>query len=109
METTDRTVMMFWCDTGIENIWDISHWPDVSMQMVADRLAGKLNEDYNDGFPNMTYIDLRARFNTDRNYKCYGMVLPVELTDEVIYDNFENNREFFEDLILRKGVKLANL
>ena len=83
----DRILVIMWCDYGIEAICDLTNYEQIQEEKVFATLAG--DELPEDNFPDLTFMKLRARYNTPRNYKIYGVKLPGEYTDDIIEKNWQ--------------------
>lgn len=80
----DRILVLFFDDNGLEQLHDISDFPEKQEEKVFAKLAG---QEYEDGEIDFTYMRLRARYNTPRNYHLIGIKMPGEITDEIIRDS----------------------
>lgn len=83
----DRVLIITYDDLGVEGIFDISDFEQVEEEKVFARLADL--EMPEDNFPDMNALTLRARFNSHRNSKVYGVKLPDLYTDDIIESEWE--------------------
>jgi len=54
----------------------------------------------------INFAQLRARFNTQRNYEIYAINLPQGTTSDDVHSWFEGNAQVMADLVRAKGVPL---
>ena len=102
----DRTLIIMWCDTGLETIHDISAFEEESEAKVFAILAGK--EPPDDSWPNLTAMKLRAMYNTPRNYHIIGIKVPPEFTDERIEQALTPSEtpSLLKNILITRGIHL---
>ena len=88
-----------WDCNGLECIFDISDMEGDAM------IAGLKNEPFKTPF-NISMMMMRARFNSQRSYEIYTFEVEGEISKDDMIEMFEDNPQYFADLIREKGNKL---
>lgn len=88
-----------WDCNGLECLFDITDLEHDAM------IAGLKNESYKIPF-NLSTLMIRARYNSQRSYEIYTFEIDGEMSREEMADLFNENPQYFADLVRQKGVKI---
>ena len=91
--------LAMWDCEGLECMFDITQ---MNHQLLINKLSGKK---FTAPF-DMAMLMLRARANSQRQYEIYSFGVEGELSLEEMKEMFNNNPQYFVDLIREKGVKI---
>lgn len=72
--------LAMWCMSGFESIVDITeHQPEIKdKKKMLHKLKGESFTDVDVVGRTITYMTLRGRFNTDRQYEVYGFMSDID-------------------------------
>jgi hypothetical protein len=99
--TTNAYIFM-WCNEGLENLVPITQYED---QMLIDAVThGKIMPSKIDHI--LSFMTLRARFNSQRVYEIYAMECDEDLGEDDLRQWFDDDPQSIVDLIRERGVKL---
>lgn len=102
---TTNAFLFMWNSYGIESIVPITQYED---QMKLDTwtiLKGeKPSKSPLDDI--LTSMQMRARFNPQRNYEIYAMDCEDGITEEQLFDFWDNDPQSAADLTREKGICL---
>lgn len=94
---SNRTLLVVWDDVGLEAVKDLTEFYDKNnlLTTIADPKSGTRSP----------YINwqLRARYNSHRNYEIYMVAVDPEITTEEFIERFEEDPAMMKDLIKSKG------
>ena len=88
-----------WDCNGLECIFDITDLEGDAM------IAGLKNEPFKTPF-NVSMMMMRARLNSQRSYEIYTFEVEGEISKDDMIEMFEDNPQYFAELIRKKGNKL---
>jgi hypothetical protein len=104
---TTNAYLFMWNSHGIESIVPITQYEDQHKldiwNILQEKPTGK--NPLNDILMSMK---MRARFNTVRNYEIYAMDCEEGITQEDLFDFWDNNPQAAADLTREKGVKILS-
>ena len=94
--------LLFWDIFGLESAVNID-------QIVQRRTEAVLKEEPStdpDLNELISMMEMRARFNPDRQYELYAIGLPAYYTQDEVHDLFAENPQAMVDLVRSRGIKL---
>jgi hypothetical protein len=91
--------LAMWDCNGLECLFDITDLEGDAM------MAGLKNETFRMPF-NLTMLMMRARFNTQRSYEIYIFEVEGTVSKDEMIGMFEDNPQYFAELIREKGNKI---
>jgi hypothetical protein len=94
--------LLFWDIFGLESAVNID-------QIVQRRTEAVLKEEpLTDPDLNelISMMEMRARFNPDRQYELYAIGLPAYYTQDDVHDMFAQDAQAIVDLVRSRGIKL---
>jgi hypothetical protein len=91
--------LAMWDCNGLECLFDISDMEGDAM------IAGLKGETYRQPF-NLYTLMLRARYNSQRSYEIYTFEVEGEVSKDEMFAMFEDNPQYFAELIREKGNKI---
>lgn len=94
--------LLFWDIFGLESAINLD-------QIVQHRTEAVLKDEQPtepDLVALINMLELRARFNPDRQYELYAIGLPAHYTQDEVHDLFEQDAQAMADLVRSRGVKL---
>jgi hypothetical protein len=97
---TDKVFVAVWDDLGLESLLDYTEYRDQNNLLTV--IAG--NKGSRDPIIN---FQLRARYNSHRNYEIYAFSAASEIAEEDIKIMFENDVVTAKALIRSKGTKIG--
>lgn len=89
--------MVVWDDLGLEAVTDLTEYFDQNnlLTTIANPNGGSRDPTVN--------WQLRARYNTHRNYKLYMVAVDPEITVQDFIAYFEQNPDMVKKLVMEKG------
>jgi hypothetical protein len=91
--------LAMWDCNGLECLFDIT-------DLEADAMmAGLKNEKFKMPF-NLSMLMMRARTNSQRSYEIYIFEVEGEVSEDEMIEMFDNNPQYFAELIREKGNKV---
>jgi hypothetical protein len=91
--------LAMWDCNGLECLFDIT-------DLEADAMmSGLKNEPFKIPF-NLSTLMMRARLNTQRSYEIYSFEVEGEVSKDEMIEMFDNNPQYFAELIREKGNKI---
>lgn len=96
---SDHQFVAVWDCYGLEYLEDIT---EIQSSQVWSALQGKPAEVH---LPNLMHLELRARYNSQRNYEIYIFNAVEGITKDDILEMFENDPQSAADTIRRIGHK----
>lgn len=93
----NRVLLVVWDDIGVETVQDLTEFYDSNnlLTVIANPKSGHRNPYFN--------WQLRARFNTHRNYEIYMIAVDSEITTEDFIKYFDEDPAMMKDLVKSKG------
>lgn len=98
MNGNSKFLAMWDCD-GLECLFDIT---DLEAEAM---MSGLKNETFRMPF-NLSTLMLRARYNNQRSYEIYTFEVEGEVSGDEMIKMFEDNPQYFAELIREKGNKI---
>jgi hypothetical protein len=99
--TTNAYIFM-WCNEGLDSLVPITQYED---DMLIEAIKhGKIMPSKVDHI--LTYMALRARFNSQRVYEIYAMDCDEDLSEDDLRQCFDDDPQGIVDLIRERGIKL---
>lgn len=98
---TNNAFLFMWCNEGLESIIPITEYEHEAV-LNAIRIGStvtKLNEI-------IWSMQLRARFNSQRQYEIYAMECDDELSEDDLRQCFDDDPQGIVDVIRERGLKL---
>lgn len=100
-----KTFLFSWCCDGFECIRDITKFESFEEDNFALLLQGK--EEKTDELGRFIHmLQLRARFNPQRNYEIYAIKTSPDFTEEYFNTMADDDPQMLVDLIRDRGVEL---
>lgn len=91
--------LAMWDCNGLECLFDITDLEGDAM------ISGLKNEPFKTPF-NISMMMMRARLNSQRSYEIYTFEVEGEISKDDMIEMFEDNPQYFAELIRKKGNKL---
>ncbi len=102
---TKNAYLFVWTEYGIENIVPITQFENWDAENMWKILQDKQPE-VNPLGSIISYALIRARYNSERRYEVYAMDCEEGITEQDLYDMWENSPQYAADITRAKGVCL---
>jgi hypothetical protein len=99
--TTNAYIFM-WCNEGLDSLVPITQYED--QQLIDAVTHGKIMPSKVDYI--LSYMALRARFNSQRVYEIYAMDCDEDLSEDDLRQCFDDDPQGIVNLIRERGIKL---
>jgi len=94
--------LLFWDCYGLETVVDMDGY---DRKRIEATLKGEVYKDVDVG-ELIPMLQLRARYNPQRNYEMYAITMPDGVTEEHVKEMFDVNPQGMATLIRKRGVCL---
>jgi hypothetical protein len=105
---SDKNTVWFiaWDDIGLEYMLDMTQYMDDNNLLTTIAAAGDPNARPKTSRDPLFYMQMRARFNSHRNYELWLLPADPSITRKMLEDSFENSPDMIKDMIREKGTKV---
>lgn len=94
--------LLFWDCYGLETVVDMDRY---DRKRIEAALKGEVYKDVDVG-ELIAMLQLRARYNSQRNYEMYAIIMPDGVTEEHVKEMFDVNPQGMATLIRKRGLCL---